>query len=487
MLIFFNIVFFFNDTATTEIYTILFVGSVRCVQETGINAEYMGTQKTNFPKQQKIKKQKKISLQKQTPMELFLDQSPKSKFLAFLANLTHLSKKQVNTIYLSQPAQKILSDPEGKFKLPSLPCLITAEGNFLTSIFSIASYFTQISYTEKILFNKPQEIISVIEFLERKEISEIIVYFNQMLEDKSFLVGQHLTLADIALFSYVQNILVLYTDEKKWEVCNLYRWFLHIQGMPNVKEYLQRNSIQLALKPKQIVEQEKSKAQLKKEAKQQQKAGGKNEESKKQEGQQQKPKQQPKPQQSKPQTAAAKTGTRPKIPGEVKPEHFYIFDIRIAQITNVWKHESSAKLYCEKMTTGTKQFNVASGLQNHIPIDKMKGLVVLLTNLKERKLAGFTSEGMVMCASIKEKKDEEKIELLRLEKDEPTDLGGRVLLEGVKEAEGYQDVTDKDGVVGKLLQEMKVDKEGFATFLGKRWVVNGKFVKADTLKDCIIS
>eukprot|EP00828_Plagiopyla_frontata_P048371 TRINITY_DN9244_c0_g1_i7.p4 TRINITY_DN9244_c0_g1~~TRINITY_DN9244_c0_g1_i7.p4 ORF type:complete len:152 (-),score=21.38 TRINITY_DN9244_c0_g1_i7:553-1008(-) len=27
--------FFLNDTATTEIYTILFVGSVRCVQETG--------------------------------------------------------------------------------------------------------------------------------------------------------------------------------------------------------------------------------------------------------------------------------------------------------------------------------------------------------------------------------------------------------------------------------------------------------------------
>eukprot|EP01016_Furgasonia_blochmanni_P044181 TRINITY_DN610_c0_g1_i11.p1 TRINITY_DN610_c0_g1~~TRINITY_DN610_c0_g1_i11.p1 ORF type:complete len:121 (+),score=46.04 TRINITY_DN610_c0_g1_i11:2-364(+) len=34
--------FFFNDTATTEIYTEQIVGSVRCVQETGINAEYMG-------------------------------------------------------------------------------------------------------------------------------------------------------------------------------------------------------------------------------------------------------------------------------------------------------------------------------------------------------------------------------------------------------------------------------------------------------------
>eukprot|EP00825_Cyclidium_porcatum_P050527 TRINITY_DN9040_c0_g1_i3.p2 TRINITY_DN9040_c0_g1~~TRINITY_DN9040_c0_g1_i3.p2 ORF type:complete len:137 (-),score=35.44 TRINITY_DN9040_c0_g1_i3:250-660(-) len=35
--------FFFNDTATTEIYTLHIVGSVRCVQET--DAEYMGQTK----------------------------------------------------------------------------------------------------------------------------------------------------------------------------------------------------------------------------------------------------------------------------------------------------------------------------------------------------------------------------------------------------------------------------------------------------------
>eukprot|EP00825_Cyclidium_porcatum_P006129 TRINITY_DN13008_c0_g1_i1.p1 TRINITY_DN13008_c0_g1~~TRINITY_DN13008_c0_g1_i1.p1 ORF type:complete len:156 (+),score=44.98 TRINITY_DN13008_c0_g1_i1:29-496(+) len=39
---YFFLFFFFNDTATTEIYTLHIVGSVRCVQETGINAEYMG-------------------------------------------------------------------------------------------------------------------------------------------------------------------------------------------------------------------------------------------------------------------------------------------------------------------------------------------------------------------------------------------------------------------------------------------------------------
>eukprot|EP00831_Metopus_contortus_P027875 TRINITY_DN23323_c0_g1_i2.p1 TRINITY_DN23323_c0_g1~~TRINITY_DN23323_c0_g1_i2.p1 ORF type:complete len:226 (-),score=44.20 TRINITY_DN23323_c0_g1_i2:10-687(-) len=40
-----NVDVFFNETATTEIYTRSIVGSVRCVQETGINAEYMGAEK----------------------------------------------------------------------------------------------------------------------------------------------------------------------------------------------------------------------------------------------------------------------------------------------------------------------------------------------------------------------------------------------------------------------------------------------------------
>eukprot|EP00831_Metopus_contortus_P044725 TRINITY_DN35863_c0_g1_i5.p1 TRINITY_DN35863_c0_g1~~TRINITY_DN35863_c0_g1_i5.p1 ORF type:complete len:135 (-),score=24.80 TRINITY_DN35863_c0_g1_i5:153-557(-) len=39
--------FFFNDTATTEIYTRSIVGSVRCVQET-VNAEYMGNTGESF-------------------------------------------------------------------------------------------------------------------------------------------------------------------------------------------------------------------------------------------------------------------------------------------------------------------------------------------------------------------------------------------------------------------------------------------------------
>eukprot|EP00825_Cyclidium_porcatum_P052150 TRINITY_DN9793_c0_g1_i4.p2 TRINITY_DN9793_c0_g1~~TRINITY_DN9793_c0_g1_i4.p2 ORF type:complete len:164 (-),score=25.20 TRINITY_DN9793_c0_g1_i4:167-658(-) len=40
--------FFFNDTATTEIYTLHIVGSVRCVQETGYQRRVHGDQDVDF-------------------------------------------------------------------------------------------------------------------------------------------------------------------------------------------------------------------------------------------------------------------------------------------------------------------------------------------------------------------------------------------------------------------------------------------------------
>ncbi len=39
----------------------------------------------------------------------------------------------------------------------------------------------------------------------------------------------------------------------------------------------------------------------------------------------------------------------------------------------------------------------------------MNGLVLVLTNLKPRALAGFNSNGMVLCANL----DHKKVELLR--------------------------------------------------------------------------
>lgn len=40
---------------------------------------------------------------------------------------------------------------------------------------------------------------------------------------------------------------------------------------------------------------------------------------------------------------------------------------------------------------------IASGLQKFVPIDQMKGKVIVMCNLKPRPLAGFNSNGMVVC------------------------------------------------------------------------------------------
>ena len=45
-------------------------------------------------------------------------------------------------------------------------------------------------------------------------------------------------------------------------------------------------------------------------------------------------------------------------------------------------------MYCEKIDIGDEIREIASGLQAYVPMDGMKGLCIVLINLKPRKLAG---------------------------------------------------------------------------------------------------
>ena len=76
-------------------------------------------------------------------------------------------------------------------------------------------------------------------------------------------------------------------------------------------------------------------------------------------------------------------------------------DFRVGKITTISKHPDSTKLYVEDIDLGKGEIRkIASGLQEHIPMEQLQGaLVVIFYNLKEKKLGGFPSHGMVMCAS----------------------------------------------------------------------------------------
>jgi aminoacyl tRNA synthase complex-interacting multifunctional protein 1 len=76
-------------------------------------------------------------------------------------------------------------------------------------------------------------------------------------------------------------------------------------------------------------------------------------------------------------------------------------DIRVGVINKVWEHPEAEKLYCEEIDVGEGEpRQIASGLRPYLKPEDMEGRKVLvLCNLKERKLVGFPSHGMVLCAS----------------------------------------------------------------------------------------
>ena len=86
-------------------------------------------------------------------------------------------------------------------------------------------------------------------------------------------------------------------------------------------------------------------------------------------------------------------------------------DVRVGKIVECWKHPDSIKLYCEKIEIGNGEIReIASGVQEFIPLETMQGaMVVVLCNLRAKKLAGFPSHGMVLMG---ETPDKSKVELI---------------------------------------------------------------------------
>ena len=80
---------------------------------------------------------------------------------------------------------------------------------------------------------------------------------------------------------------------------------------------------------------------------------------------------------------------------------FAAMDIRVGQITKVWDHPCSDKLFCEEIDIGETEVKpIASGLRAFYSLEDLQDRKVLvICNLKPAKLGGFKSHGMVLCAS----------------------------------------------------------------------------------------
>ena len=158
-----------------------------------------------------------------------------------------------------------------------------------------------------------------------------------------------------------------------------------------------------------------------------------------------------------------------KAPYDLFPQ----IDIRVGNIVECWKHPSSENLYCEKIDVGEEQVReIGSGLQQHVALGDMAGLVLVMANLKSRKLAGFNSSGMVMALH-----GNDGISLVR---PVGATAGERVGLDGVLEAPGKSKIlpalNPKKKILESCIAYFGTDSEGFACFGVKRLLTSAGFI-----------
>jgi methionine--tRNA ligase beta chain len=139
-------------------------------------------------------------------------------------------------------------------------------------------------------------------------------------------------------------------------------------------------------------------------------------------------------------------------------------DIRVGVIQKAWVHPEADKLYCEEIDIGEESGprQIASGLRAHYELEELEGKrVLVLTNLKSRKLVGFASHGMVMCAATE---DGGKVQFV--EPPEGAAIGERIMVAGYDGEPATENQIIKKKMLDEIFPDLKTDGSGVATYKG---------------------
>ncbi len=114
----------------------------------------------------------------------------------------------------------------------------------------------------------------------------------------------------------------------------------------------------------------------------------------------------------------------------------------------------------------------------------MTGQVIVMANLKARKLAGFNSNGMVMCTSNPE---HTVVRILRLPEKAPN--GTRIVAEGLEEKMPQLPwcpvLNPKKKVFEKCAAAFRTNDKGEACWNGRRLLLQGKPILSDMVNSTI--
>lgn len=81
-------------------------------------------------------------------------------------------------------------------------------------------------------------------------------------------------------------------------------------------------------------------------------------------------------------------------------DDFSKLDLRVAKVLEAREHPNADRLLVLKIDLGTEQRQLVAGLKDHYePADLVGRLIVVVKNLKPRKMRGEESQGMLLAAS----------------------------------------------------------------------------------------
>ncbi len=97
----------------------------------------------------------------------------------------------------------------------------------------------------------------------------------------------------------------------------------------------------------------------------------------------------------------------------IEYEDFAKLDLRVAKILDAEKVPKSKKLIKLTVSLGNEERTIVGGIANHYAPEELIGKkIIIIKNLKPRKLMGITSQGMLLAAS-----NDEEFSLLGLDRD----------------------------------------------------------------------
>ncbi|KAJ1726757.1 G4 quadruplex nucleic acid binding protein [Coemansia biformis] len=245
---------------------------------------------------------------------------------------------------------------------------------------------------------------------------------NGHLAQRTFLVGDRLTLADIVTFGNIHAYMDSLTSQKRFALCHFSRWFDLVQHSLSAAT-LAKAGLGLVGIDLSAPAAPKAKA----EGAPKEKSGGEQSQGKNGD----------KKEDKKDDKKKAKQQPAPKAEFKIVPS---MIDLRVGRIVEVDKHPDADALYVEKIDAGEAEpRTVVSGLVRFIPIEQMQNRdVVLVCNLKPAKMRGVTSYAMVLCATSPDGATVEFVEPPKGSKP-----GDRVCFEGFENDEPEEQLKPK--------------------------------------------